>query len=253
MASEPRSKAPAVSRAAAILRALGDADAPLGVNQLARDLELVPSTCLHILRALTDEGLVSFDPETKRYDIGVGILPIARGAIRRNGFASLAGPRLTDLSKEFGVTAVATELIELRHMVVTAVAEARLPFRLSVALGSRFPALISATGRLVAAYGDFDVDTLKAAFARMIWDNPPTFETWRAEVEAARRDGYAIDRGAYIAGVTIVAAPAFDRNGEVVRSLVAIGLSEAITADRENELAAALLLTRDEIAASLDA
>ena len=72
---------PAVTRAVAILRALGRSEEPMGVNPLARQLELVPSTALHILRVLTDEGLVAFDPATKRYSIDVGILAIARSAI----------------------------------------------------------------------------------------------------------------------------------------------------------------------------
>jgi IclR helix-turn-helix domain len=45
------SKAPAIARAAAILRLLGKSDVPLGVNAIARELELAPSTCLYVLRA----------------------------------------------------------------------------------------------------------------------------------------------------------------------------------------------------------
>src|SRR5262249_50702680 len=46
---------PAVTRAVAILRLLGASEEPLGVNAIARALELVPSTCLHILRVLAGE------------------------------------------------------------------------------------------------------------------------------------------------------------------------------------------------------
>ena len=56
------SKAPAISRAAAVLRLLGKSDAPLGVQTIARELGLVPSTCLYVLRALVAEEFVSFDP-----------------------------------------------------------------------------------------------------------------------------------------------------------------------------------------------
>jgi DNA-binding IclR family transcriptional regulator len=60
------SKAPAISRAAAVLRLLGKNATPLGVQAIARELGLVPSTCLHVLRALVAEEFVSFDSETKR-------------------------------------------------------------------------------------------------------------------------------------------------------------------------------------------
>ena len=61
---------PAVTRAVAILRLLGRSDEPLGVHAIARALALIPSTCLHILRVLVAEGLVAFDPGTKRYRVG---------------------------------------------------------------------------------------------------------------------------------------------------------------------------------------
>ena len=61
-----QSKAPAISRAAAVLRLLGKSDRPLALQAIARELGLVPSTCLYVLRALVAEEFVSFDPDTKR-------------------------------------------------------------------------------------------------------------------------------------------------------------------------------------------
>ena len=240
---------PAVTRAVAILRQLGKVDEPVGVNRLARDLGLVPSTCLHILRVLAEEGLVAVDPQTKRYAIDVGILPIARSAIRRNGFATLIEPRLTALSEDFGVTAVATRLADPDHMVVVALSDASVPFRLQVDLGSRFPALISATGRCHAAFNlaDLPARELRARFERLHWDNAPGFDDWRREIETTRHDGYAIDRGRYIGGVTILAVPLLDRTGRMTHSVVTIGITERIDALGVPALVAALLAARDEV------
>ena len=49
-------------------------------------------------------------------------------------------------------------------------------------------------------------DCTKSLFVEDGWDNPPDFETWSSQVEQARRDGYGVDRGQYIGGVTIIAA-----------------------------------------------
>ena len=67
---------PAVTRAIAILRLLGRSRTPIGVKAIAQALDLVPSTCLHILRALVSEQLVKVDPATKRYSLGTGMLPL---------------------------------------------------------------------------------------------------------------------------------------------------------------------------------
>ena len=52
---------PAVTRAVAILRLLGSAKTPMGMKAIAQELGLVPSTALHILRALVAEELVAVD------------------------------------------------------------------------------------------------------------------------------------------------------------------------------------------------
>jgi DNA-binding IclR family transcriptional regulator len=238
---------PAVTRAIGILRALGKANEPVGVNHIARELELIPSTCLHILRVLVDEGLVYFDPVTKRYSIDLGILPIARSALLRNNFVSLVEQRLTDLSLRLGITGVATQISDPEHMVVVALSQAPLPFRLQVDLGSRFPTLISATGRCFAAFNSMPEGELKRRFSALKWENPPAFEGWRQEVAETLKHGYAVDRGCYITGVTILAVPIFDRAGRIAQSIVTIGISEKVEAIGITEIAHDILKMRDEI------
>jgi predicted transcriptional regulator len=69
---------PAVSRSIAILRLLGKTKEPMNVKSIAQALDLVPSTCLHILRVLVAEKLLSFDSASKRYRLGTGMLVLAR-------------------------------------------------------------------------------------------------------------------------------------------------------------------------------
>lgn len=245
--SSTRRQVPAVTRAVAILRFLARSPEPVGVNPIARELDLIPSTCLHILRVLQDEGLVEFDSQTKRYAMGIGILPLARAALQKNSFSTFVQPRLSQLSEDFGVTAIATQLSEPDQMVVVALSHSSMPFRLQVDLGSRFPALISATGRLFAAFGALDDDRLRRSFDRLVWDHPPSFEGWRNEVAEARRRGYAVDQGSYISGVTVVAVPVFDAADRMIRSLVAIGITERLGEGDVPRLARALLAIRDEI------
>ena len=244
-----RRQVPAVTRALAILRKLGRTPEPLGVNQLARELGLIPSTCLHILRVLSDEGLVAFDPDTKRYSIGLGILPIARSALEQSSFAKLIEPSLTQLSRNFGGTAVATELVDTGHMVVVALSRAQQPFRLQVDLGSRFPALISATGRCHAAFNlvGLPVSQLKARFERLKWDKPPGYRAWRREVGDVRAGGLAVDRGNYINGVTILAVPFLDSRGRMTHSVVAIDIAERFEAIGIASVADEMVRIRDAV------
>nr|WP_325250255.1 IclR family transcriptional regulator [Amylibacter sp.] len=238
---------PAVTRALAILRFLARSPDPIGVNPIARELDLIPSTCLHILRVLQDEGLVDFDSNTKRYSIGIGILPLARSALQRNTFSTLVQPRLSELSQSFDVTSIATQLSEPSQMVVVALSQSTMPFRLQVDLGSRFPALISATGRLFAAYNAKDQTALRDEFSKLVWDHPPSFDLWTDQVNESRERGYAVDQGSYISGVTVVAVPVFGPSGKMTRSIVAIGISERLKDKQIPKLAKAMQAIRSNI------
>jgi DNA-binding IclR family transcriptional regulator len=221
-------KAPAISRAAAILRLLGKSEVPLGVNAIARELGLVPSTCLYVLRALAEEELVAFDGDTKRYRLEAGVLTLARGWLKRDQFGDLAQPALDRIAREFGVTMLGVQIVGLDHIIVVAKAEGGANFQLSAQIGSRFPALISATGRCIAAFGDYPPAQIEARFHTLRWDDPPSFTDWQSQVAQTRKQGYGVDEGNYIAGITVVAAPIAKAATGPSHALVAIGIGGAI-------------------------
>ncbi|MBT5192219.1 MAG: IclR family transcriptional regulator [Rhodospirillaceae bacterium] len=243
----PAKPVTAVSRAAGILRHLGRSQEPMGVNRIARDLDLIPSTALHILRTLAHEGLVVFDPNAKRYSLGVGILGIARNMLSRSGFVQAAQGHLESIAADFDVTAVAVELDSQDHMVVAALARSRLDLSIHVNIGSQFPALISATGRCIAAQNNWDRAELARRFGELRWQNPPAFETWLDEIAAARRDGYAMDDGNYIRGIIVLAAPIGLPAGTPSRAVVAVGLAAQLDDALRRELAQRLRTTADNL------
>jgi DNA-binding IclR family transcriptional regulator len=224
----PVSKAPAISRAAAILRLLGKRDVPLGVQAIARELGLVPSTCLHVLRALVTEEFVSFDPDTKRYALEAGVLTLARPWLRRNRFNDLAQPLLDRMGATFDLTMLGVHIVGMDHIIVVAASQTSQNFQLSTQIGSRFPALISATGRCIAAFGDHSAAELTSRFKTLRWDDPPSFEQWQSQVAETRRQGFAVDCGNYISGVTVVATPVWRTRTKLSHALVGIGIGSAL-------------------------
>ena len=235
------SKAPAISRAAAVLRLLGKSDAPLGVQSIARELGLVPSTCLHVLRALVAEEFVSFDADTKRYALEAGVLTLARHWLRRNQFNNLAEPVLDRIGQAFDVTMMGVQIVGLEHIIVVAASQSGHNFQLSTQIGSRFPALISATGRCIAAFGGHSESDLRERFKMLRWDEPPTFDQWKEEVRQTGAQGFAVDSGNYISGVTVVAAPVWRARGKLGHALVAIGIGNTLRRNRLPALQDALV------------
>jgi DNA-binding IclR family transcriptional regulator len=230
---------PAVTRAMAILRMLSRSETPLGVQAIARALGIVPSTCLHILRALVAEEMLVVDPATKRYALASGVVALARGMLRNDPFSNLAQPVLDRLAATYGATAIGVEATGLDHIVALVIARPGHALRLQVDVGSRYPALISATGRCIAAFGGHPPQELERRFHTLRWEDPPSLEQWRADVHATRDSGYAIDEGRYMAGVTVIAAPVMLR-GRVSHSIVLVGVSEQLRRQGLTEIGAEL-------------
>lgn len=234
--------APAVTKAVAILRLLGGSAEPLGVNAIARSLGYVPSSCLHILRALAAESLIAVDPATKRYSLDAGLLSLANRVLHQDDFSRHVIPHLDRIAAQFGVTGVAVRLMGLRHQVVLALSRADVLFQLQVEIGSHFPALITASGTCCAAFGGYAQRELRAAFDLLDWDDPPRFEAWLEGVEATKQSGFAIDEGHYIRGVTLVAAPVHRTGERISHALVAAGIGAQLDPERTIQLGRALML-----------
>lgn len=231
---------PAVSRSIAILRLLGGAKQGLGVKAIADELGLIPSTCLHILRVLVSEELVRVDPGTKRYTLGGGMISLARSVLDGGGFPQLAQPALDRLASSYGVTAMGVEITTRQAVIVVAISKSDQPFRLYTEVGSQFANLVSATGRLIAAYSDENWTTLRKKFNATEWSRPPSFETWKKEVEQSRARGWSIDRDNFMTGLTVIAVPIFDHDSRLRHTLVAAGLSGRLGTHVAAELVATM-------------
>ncbi len=231
---------PAVSRSIAILRLLGAAKQGLGVKAIADELELVPSTCLHILRVLVSEDLVRVEPGTKRYTLASGMISLARSVLQSGGFAQLVQPVLDRLATTHGVTAMGVEVTAKQAAVVLALSRSSQPFRVHTDVGSQFGGLVSATGRLIAATSGETWTQLRKKFNETQWDQKPAFETWKREVEQAKARGWSVDRDNFMGGLTVVAVPIFSAGGTLTHTLVAVGLSSQLNTAVAADLAATM-------------
>ena len=213
---------PAVRKAVAILRLLSRAADPMGVNAISKELELVPSTCLHILRVLTAEGLVVTESGTKRYTLNVGILSLARGLMRGNEMIRFTQPELDRISRRYNVSIIAAKTIDIEHSVAVAISHSSSAMRLNVEVGSRFPTLVSATGRCFAAFGNVSDEELAEQFPKLRWHVAPSRSDWKKQISEAKVQGYAVDIGNYISGHMVISVPIMDHD-HMAYGIAAVG------------------------------
>ena len=92
----------AVDRALDVLEILADAPEPLGVNEIARRLEVSPSSASRLLGTLAGRGLVEKVEATGRYRLGVRLLQLGTHVLQRLDVRAVARPILERLERETG-------------------------------------------------------------------------------------------------------------------------------------------------------
>ncbi|MBC9177289.1 IclR family transcriptional regulator [Pseudoroseomonas ludipueritiae] len=234
-----------------VVRHLARARGGMGVNQIARETDINPSTCFNILKTLVHERVVTFDPARKTYAIGLGFVEIAKGSLEKASFARLARPHLDAIATSFNVTVTAWQRTGDDRMVLVERADNDAATRVHMNLGQRLPLLIGAFGRCMAVYDPRPEAELREAFSTLRWQDPPSFEAWLQEVQAAQRMGYAIDADRYVRGVTTVASPVLEAEKRPVMAISAVGFSAQFTPVSLTGLAAAVKECADALSLAI--
>lgn len=240
-----------VINAIRILRHLSRVRSPETVTSVARALGINTSTCFNILRTLAAEGVVAFDERTKCYTVGIGIVQLAQGALTDQGKADVIRPRLQAIADGQGVTVTLWRVAENGRNVLMSASQSRSAVQIHMDVGQRLPLYIGAFGRVLAAADAVPEPALRAAFERMRWADPPSFEAYRADVAAAAEQGWAFDDGNFATGVASVAAGVAGFDGRVRHGLVASFFRAQLDGAKVAALAAELRQLADELAGVL--
>ena len=214
----PAKKTPrvgSVSATISILRLLASGEQGLGVNAIARRLKLTPSSCFNILKTMADEDFVHFDPVSKAYSLSGGVIAIARRALDPGSAFELIRARAEELAQRRSVTIGLWRVERRRRIMLVGYVAGATTMRIHLTVGQRLPLLMGAVGRCIAAVEGLDGEALARGFAELRWQEPLPLAVYRAEVEETRRNGWGLDEGHFIRGVTTLAAPVLDAAGSV--------------------------------------
>lgn len=189
-----------------------------GATQIARTLKINPSTCYNILRTLYVVGVLDFDPPSKTYSTGVGMLKLVDGALTEGRRLDSARPVLREIADRFLVTSTLWRRVGER-LVLVAAEDSPHEVRIHMAPGQRVPHLVGATGRLVAQELGLTKRELSSALREVRWARPVAVDDYWEEIQQAAKRGYAIDNGYFAPGVITLAAPIYDPSGVMTMGL----------------------------------
>jgi DNA-binding IclR family transcriptional regulator len=227
-----------VSRALALLDSFSAEEPELSLSELARRSGTHKSSAFRLLSTLETRGFVEKVPSGRGYRLGWKLVELAGRLLARRGLRELAAPLMEELAEDSGEI-VHLSVLDGGEILYLDKRGRSQPLTVSTSIGGRSPAHASAMGKVLLA-------GLPAGEAgRLLGGRPlrrftPTTITDRRqlerELEAIRRQGYAVDNEETFPGIRCVAAPLRDRAGRVVAALSVTAPTQRMGARRQAEI-----------------
>jgi DNA-binding IclR family transcriptional regulator len=222
-----------LDRAVAVLKFLGDAGQSGATMSMIGDaLGLKQPTAHRIITALERHGFVDREQETRRYRLGLALFALGATAADGTGLRVLARPALMRLSASTGDSVFLMARAGFNTVCVDRQQGTYVIDSLTGHIGGQIPMGVGPASQAILAF-------LAPAEAGVIAaTNAPLYKQYGSLTErkvkdglaAIRQNGYAVDRGDLVAGISAIAVPILPPGRDAVAS-IAINLTSARLSD----------------------
>jgi IclR family transcriptional regulator, acetate operon repressor len=235
-----------VGRALDVLAWMADHPSqPLGVRQIARDLDTSPSTIHRILATFQDRHLVARG-HNGEYVLGLELYRISAVIASELSLGRIVHPRLQQLTSDCSETTLFGTYDSSRgQMMFIDRVEALHPLRYVVDLHRWLPLHAGATGLAILAYLP-EEERQRIYSAGLDALTPATIVSatdLEKELEQVRRRGYALSMNQRVQGAVGFAAPVFDSTGMVCGDMCVTLPEQRFQAGKFADSLAAMLMT----------
>ncbi|WP_324643549.1 IclR family transcriptional regulator [Pseudarthrobacter sp. LT1] len=219
--ARPADRTDMVGKALGLLVLLGDEPRGASAAEISRRAELPFSTTYRLLGSLTRDGFVDYEPDGRRYHLGLRIFQLGQRVSNHHGFAGTAMPILRRVTEQTGEATILSVRDGLHHLTVSKV-DGPQTFRVTSDPGHLGSLSTTAVGKALVAFAeDAEREKLLAEVPlEALTDTSITDRgAFRAEIEKVRRQGYAVMDEENEAGMRAVAVPLLNDQGHAFASL----------------------------------
>jgi DNA-binding IclR family transcriptional regulator len=168
------------------------------------------------------------------------VADLARGASIFGRNVDVIQGLLERIARDHDVAVTLWRPVSEDRMLLILAAFAAGQTRIHMSVGEHLPLLIGSAGRIMAAFQGLSPRELRRQFKQIRWEQPMSFDDYMAEAESARKRGWSIDNGNYIAGISSVAVPIFDDDLRLIMACSATTFSQKLDTARAEQVAADL-------------
>lgn len=226
----------------------------LSLTEIATATALNKTTTFRMVNTLEVAGYLMRDPETKRYRPGIRVLQLGFAALANLELRQTARPFLERLSQSVGETVSLSVLDGMQLIYIDRVRNRQI-VGVVLGLGSRLPAHCASMGKAMLAFLPPEELERRLSQAPLKACTPNSIvnrQALLAELEKVRRQGFATNDEELEMGLRAVAAPVWDRSGQVAAAVNITGSAAMISRQRMlDELALAVTRTAKEISRAL--
>jgi IclR family transcriptional regulator, KDG regulon repressor len=249
----PTTETQSIHRAVTILDCFQDFQPELGVREIARQLELHPSTVGRMLTTLTSLGILVQDKDTHRYRMGSKVLKWGAVYMGNMDLRIIARSYMQELQKATEET-ISLDIPDGATRLCVERIESPQQLRWVKKLGERMPFFASASGRTLLTF--MTPSERKAILETMPFEQLTPHTTtdpkiFNQELELTRKRGYAVSEGERVEGVSCVAAPIFDATERIIGAMTISGPSTRFSEQKIQEYAVLLIRTTDQISQAM--
>lgn len=207
------------------------------LSEACGELKIARSTGFNILKTLERNGLVEFDPQSKRYELGWALASLGAAVSEQKSFVVTARPFLRELGRDTGLTCVLAQRVE-DQLVIVHKEESSNDIRVTATVGERYPVAAGAIGKaLMGQMTDAEVLSYieRRGLTRHTETSVVAAEGFLSELTLTREKGFATSHEEYVPGVNVVAAPIRCGGQPLVLAIAALGLVPSLPAARFDE------------------
>ncbi len=253
MNSQNNNETQSLHRAVSILDCFREDQPELGVREIARQLDLHPSTVGRMLVTLASLGILNQDPETKRYRMGSKVLAWSTVYMSQLDLRSEARPYMEDLYQATEET-ISLDIPDGNCRVCIERIESKHNLRWVAHIGERMPYYASAAGKTLLAYMPAQQKEEIVQNTSMERLTPKTTidpKILHLEMEIIKQRGYAVSQGERVEGVSCVAAPIFDSTGKAIGAITISAPSTRFSEEKILEFADLLMKATGKISQNM--
>jgi DNA-binding IclR family transcriptional regulator len=235
-----------IERAFEILLAFIDAP-KMDISMLQKASDLPRPTLYRLLNTLEKCGLIAFAGEPREYRLTYRALELATSFLSTTDIVSSSGPILHDLWRETGETVClfAAETNDRRVLLREYVSQQPLAF--TYGAGHIAHVTQGAAGKIMLA--NWSQDAIDRVLNHM--ESNAERVRIRADIANARSQGFYLSKGEVNLGAASIAAPVFDRTGQVAGSIAVTGPESRITGKELSRITKQLLIAARRISLAM--